>query len=86
MQIVNLAIQANFRRMCILDKGAYRSPHQFAPTGLFLEKVFFHLVLSKCANLSHNFTNLNFCDVIPLLNNHATLAVINDMLNMKAWF
>ena len=28
---------------------------------------FFHLVLSGYANLSHHFTNLNFCDAITSL-------------------
>ena len=67
MQIVNLAIQANFRRMCILDNGAYISP-SICTNRL----IFFYLVFSDYANVSHNFTNLYFCDVIPLLYNHAT--------------
>ena len=43
--------------------SAYISPRLIFGKWFFF---FFHLVLSEYANQSHNFTNLNFCDVTVL--------------------
>ena len=44
-------------------KGAYISPPICTRRLIFGKGFCFHLVLSKYAIQSHNFTNLNFCDV-----------------------
>ena len=45
------------------NKGAYISPPISTRRLIFGKGFFFHLVLSKYAIQSHNFTNLNFSDV-----------------------
>ena len=57
------------------------SPHQFALINnrlIFGKEAFPHLVLSEYANQSldqsHNFTNLNFCDVTLLYNQSLIIA------------
>ena len=49
--------------MIRMESSGYNSayiPHQFAFAGVI------HLVLSQYATQSHNFANLNFCDVTLL--------------------
>ena len=45
---------------------------------IFSKRDFLHLVLSECASQSHNFTNLNLCDVTSLNN---IIGFITDGIN-----
>ena len=61
--MVNVTIQANFRRICMESSeqtGAYIYPPICTNRLIFDNCAFFHLVLSEFANQSHNFTSLNF--------------------------
>ena len=66
--MVNVMIQAKFRRICMESSeqtGAYIYPTIFT-NRLILARRLFYLAISEYANQSHNFTNLNFCDVTLL--------------------
>ena len=63
---IRATIQANFQRICMESSehncacNLLTNLHQQSDCW---KEGFFHLVISEYANKSHNFTNLNFCDV-----------------------
>ena len=65
---------------------ALLSPCQFALTGSFLASEHFQLVLSGYANLSYNFTNVNFCEVTLLFSRegikHKTKPFLKDNFSL----